>query len=104
MLASTQQHEAPTCRLKAHEAVLRQKHEAALANLQQAAGHCDAAGGLSSPPMWAHCLNACLSNAAAVLLVLWLFHLSRWCACMTYDVLRAPLVPLQCPSGAFRLT
>ena len=28
--------------------VLRRKHEAALSNLQQAAGHCDAAGGVQN--------------------------------------------------------
>ena len=35
----------PHCRLRAHEAVLRRKHEAALDNLQSAAGHCENAGG-----------------------------------------------------------
>jgi hypothetical protein len=35
------------CRIRAHEALLKQKHETALHNLQQAAGHCAAAGGIS---------------------------------------------------------
>ncbi|CAL5222099.1 g4408 [Coccomyxa viridis] len=37
-----------THRLRAHEVILRRKHEAALSNLQQAAGHCDAAGGVQN--------------------------------------------------------
>ncbi len=39
---------ALACRLRAHEVILRRKHEAALSNLQQAAGHCDAAGGVQN--------------------------------------------------------
>ena len=95
-----------TCRLKAHEAVLRQKHEAALANSTAGSWPLRRSRWLSAAHTMLGSLFECLSQqcrccaAGAISISL----VSRWCACMTYDVLRAPLVPLQCPSGAFRLT